>query len=509
MKMLLDHRGEPIRKSPTQISHREYMAMKAKYDASSNDDFALENHWLNTDNLDPHSANSYEVRKRLRSRSRYEIIENNPYLKGIALTLANDFIGSGPKLKITDKRIPKEVARNIEQRFMEWSKHINLRRKLWRLRLAKLVDGEGIGIFYSNRKEYPIKLDIDVIETDRISSEEVRPLLQPDEVDGIKFDRHGNPKKYFLLKHHPGSTQQNYTLQKREGNWVKAKWIIHWFRQDRGWLRGIPETTPSLPLCALLRRYTLAVVKAAESAAGFSVLLETDGPPSVVSYGDDDDPFDMFPISHGMMTTLPWGHKMKQLTPEHPMSVYDAFVDALLKEITRPLMVPFNIAGGTSKDSNMASAVVDAHIYKASGEQERYHCEEEVLDANVLPRWWEEAIRTPGYLQGGVIPSITAENPTLQDSVPMHRWGWDRIGLDHTDPQKVANSLKTLRENKFITDRWIQETYYNRDIEDWREEIEEDEDFRQKITPEPVAPEPGQQQPGKNGQPQQPGQSKK
>jgi hypothetical protein len=60
---------------------KEINTMRAKYDAAQTVT-SNEHHWSNADTLDPHAANSPDVRRKLRARSRYEIIENNPYLKG-------------------------------------------------------------------------------------------------------------------------------------------------------------------------------------------------------------------------------------------------------------------------------------------------------------------------------------------------------------------------------------------------------------------------------------------
>jgi hypothetical protein len=62
------------------------------------------------------------VRQSLRSRSRYELVENNSYLKGMVLTKVNDLVGSGPKLQVTDPRLTDERAQMIEQRFHAWSR---------------------------------------------------------------------------------------------------------------------------------------------------------------------------------------------------------------------------------------------------------------------------------------------------------------------------------------------------------------------------------------------------
>ena len=57
-----------------------------------------------------------------------------------------------------------------------------------------------------------------------------------------------------------------------------------------------------------------------------------------------------------------------------------------------------------------------------------------------------------------------------------------------------------MRDKKFITDRDVQETYFNRDVEDWRDMVEEDDAFRagllmgadgNPVPPDPVVAPPG------------------
>ena len=90
-----------------------YKRLKNRYDAAQ-DHVENENHWLNADNLSPHASAGIGIRQKLRSRSRYEVIENNAYLKGNIITIANDFVGTGPNLNIIDKRIPKELKKHNE-----------------------------------------------------------------------------------------------------------------------------------------------------------------------------------------------------------------------------------------------------------------------------------------------------------------------------------------------------------------------------------------------------------
>ena len=471
--------GHPVPDYLAQARREVRRVLQARYDAAQTST-GNENHWAAADNLDPHNAASAAVRRKLRSRSRYEVIENNPFLKGVLLTICNDFVGKrGPRLKITDSRLTAAIRKAVQQKWRQWSRQIKLRKKLWRLRLAKMVDGEGFARAYNNRRlRSPVRLDFHVLEADRISSSD--PLsISPKkdfEVDGVRFDRWEQPTAYHVLNQHPGGSGL-FTSLKASGQWERADNMVHWFRQDRGWLRGVPETTPSLPLCAILRRYTLAMLRWAETQADMTLLLETEAPAGASNWQNPEEDWepDIFPVEMGMAMTLPWGTKPHQLNPVPLGAQYDDYVGSLLREITRPLLMPFNLTVGTSKDSNMASAIVDQHIYKQGQSAERSSCEEDLLDQTLFPLWLAEAARIEGYFLPGLTLTVL-----IGDDLPDHEWRWDRIGLDHTDPLKVAKSLESLgpKGSHYLTDEDIQEEYFNRDVDDWREEVEQDRAFR-------------------------------
>ena len=72
--------------------------LRARYDAAQT---SPENarHWAMADALSADAAGTADVRRRLRERARYEVA-NNSYAKGIVLTLANDCVGTGPRLQL-------------------------------------------------------------------------------------------------------------------------------------------------------------------------------------------------------------------------------------------------------------------------------------------------------------------------------------------------------------------------------------------------------------------------
>ncbi len=249
------------------------LAIRARYDAATTSD-DNRRHWANADGLSANTANSAEVRRILRNRARYEVA-NNSYARGIVLTLANDVVGTGPRLQLlTDN---PRANRWIEREFGVWAKAVGLPEKLRTMRMARAQDGEAFAVLTSNPKlPTSVQLDLRLIEADQVCTPDLSPLAD-NAIDGIIFDSFGNPVEYHVLKQHPGDGYRTV----RDYDRVPAEAMLHWFRADRpGQARGIPDLTPALPLFAQLRRYTLAVIAAAETAADFAGILYTDAPAS-------------------------------------------------------------------------------------------------------------------------------------------------------------------------------------------------------------------------------------
>src|SRR4051812_13483911 len=80
------------------LSDRTPRTIQARFDAAqtTNDN---KRHWAAADGLSAKAANNVAVRRLLRTRARYEVA-NNSMLTGIVDTLANDTIGTGPRLQM-------------------------------------------------------------------------------------------------------------------------------------------------------------------------------------------------------------------------------------------------------------------------------------------------------------------------------------------------------------------------------------------------------------------------
>ena len=109
----------------------------------------------------------------------------------------------------------------------------------------------------------------------------------------------------------------------------------------------VPDITPALPLFAQLRRFTLAVLAAAETAAEFAGILYTDAPAN--GEADSAEPFEPIELEKRMLLTMPGGWKMAQMKSEQPSTTYAEFKKEILNEIARCLNMPFNVAAGNSR----------------------------------------------------------------------------------------------------------------------------------------------------------------
>ena len=139
----------------------QFRRLMGRYDAANT---TLDNikHWSRADGLSAAAANSPDVRKTLRNRSRYEVA-NNSYARGITLTLANDVVGTGPRLQMLTA--DPNANRFVEQEFFHWAESVGLAEKLRTMRLARVADGESFGLLTSNNKiEARVQLDVRLVD---------------------------------------------------------------------------------------------------------------------------------------------------------------------------------------------------------------------------------------------------------------------------------------------------------------------------------------------------------
>jgi lambda family phage portal protein len=274
-----------------------------------------------------------------------------------------------------------------------------------------------------------------MIEADQVTTPHLS-ILDDNAVDGIAFDEFGNPTEYHVLKRHPGDMRgSGFGL---EYDRMAAESVIHYFRAERpGQSRGIPDITPALPLFAQLRRYTLAVLGAAETAADFAGILYTDAPPN--GEAESVEPMDAIELEARSLLTMPGGWKMSQVQAEQPSTTYSEFKKEILNEIARCLNMPFNIAAGNSSGYNYASGRLDHQTYFKSIRVEQEHIGLVVLD-RIFTAWINESVLIEGLLP---------QPARLRNAELPRQWFWD--GNEHVDPVKEASAQATRLQGHTTT----------------------------------------------------------
>lgn len=407
---------------------REQPRVRAGYDAAQYDPDNHQ-HYSAADDHSARAAASPEVRRVLRRRCRHEMA-NNPTLLGLAMTIANDVVGRGAILQVDEDRngLTEAEAEQVERAFARWADEIDLAGKLRTARMSRISDGEAFAVFFTNaRSPNRVKLDLRLVEADQVATP-WGARLDPKNVDGVLLDDNGVPTSYEILKSHPGDIELAYRAF--EADTVDASKVLHWFRATRpGQYRGIPEIASALRLFAQLRRYTAAVLTAAEAAANLAGVIYTDNTPDTA---DDIEAGDEVPLERGTFRTLPAGYRIEQLKAEQPTSTYDQFTSSLLGEAARCVLAPSLIVKGDASGYNYASGRLDAQSWQRAMAVERRDMERVMLRP-IFAAWLQEAVLIEGLLPARVKAIVGQVDG---DRFLEHKWLHE--ATPHVDPSKEA-----------------------------------------------------------------------
>ena len=383
----------------------------------------------------------------LRERANHEI-RNNSYADGIVETGSNDIVGTGPRLQMGTTS--QGLNALTERKFGEWMKQVKLNNTLYVAMRGQYGDGEAL-IALNRNENLPgeVKLFPTLIDPSRLGTPYITP--KPNISMGVEYDTNGVAIAYHIAK--DSSINPQVVNLNLEFDRIPADRIIHLYKQERaGQSRGTPWITPAIPLFAYLRRYTLATILAAETAADYAAILQSQA--GTLQTDDDVDDLDVFDIERGMFMTVPQGWEAKQMKAEHPTNTYKEFKREILNEIARCVTMPYNVAAADSSEYNYASGRLDHQMYFKSIEVNQRWIEEEVLE-RLFAAWFIEA------RANGIFNTVSdAENLT-------HEWMWDQF--EHVDPLK--ESLATTEALTSMTTTY--KKVYASQGEDWEREFEQ------------------------------------
>lgn len=325
--------------------------------------------------------------------------------------------------------------------------------------LSYLMSGDAIALLPV--KEQPgqtYSLRVRIIEADRVCSPDGFDRLAPcvvngrkvhSIVQGVETDEDDMVVAYWICNRHPLSST---ALQDGELKWTRVDAygatgrpnVLHIMNRERpGQRRGVPILAPVLEALKQLGRYTEAEITAAVISAMFTVFVQSvnvqDGKPIGEAIEpemliDSQDP-NSIELAPGAIVSLNPGETVNFADPKHPNSGYDAFFNAMIKEIGAALEIPPEVLLKQFTQNFSSARGALNEFWRTCGMQRDWFSDD--FCKPVYEAWFAEAvargrIKAPGFFSDPAIrkaytdckwngPSRTAMNPSQEVEAAVKR----------------------------------------------------------------------------------------
>ena len=332
--------------------------------------------------------------------------------------------------------------------------------------LSVLLSGDVFVAFpFIKRKGMPYDLRLKIIEADLCSN----PYTKPDTVDvagGIATDKNGAPVTYYFSRpSNPwsmdyGASTNTAWAEIPAYNSSGMKQIVHLFFKERpGQRRGIPFLAPVTELLKQLSRYAKAEIDAAIINSFFTVFVKhitengglKDGyipPTSGLPYGapgialsPEEDPTTdtQYEMGSGNVIDMLDNEEIQMADPKHPISGFDKFLEAVLKQMGSGLNIPYEVLVMHFSSSYSAARAALNEAWKFFMTQRtfmvRYFCEP------VYEWWMVEAI-----LKGRIVAPGFFEDPLIRQAYLGSAWvGPGRGMIEPSREIRAAKNAITAR----------------------------------------------------------------
>lgn len=301
-----------------------------------------------------------------RNRSRFEI-RNNGFAAGMVNTYANDCIGkNGPRLQVVsdDDDFNTEYERCVNEVFEVIGADGSHMVDLLLMNIHQLFEsGEFIEQEVSDLTAPTCSsLRLLPIEPDRLNTPFIN-FADPSFRMGIQIDEAtGKPLLYFIMEQHPGRQGPASALRFEKFDIRDADFIIHGFNRTRpGQARGVPWLAPSLDIFGQLRDFRADTLLTAYIQTKFSVLVHSDV--ENVELDDLDGDLPVWDLEGGSVAFLPEGWKAEGFNPTVPKTNHVEFNKDMLREVGRPVGMPYLKLAADASGHNFSSARLDLQNY--------------------------------------------------------------------------------------------------------------------------------------------------
>ncbi|PNH90844.1 phage portal protein [Vibrio diazotrophicus] len=423
-----------MKKSP--IQRMVVNEMRRMYDAGNPDRMTLS--W----DSNPYTVDQviYHQLEMLRSRARQQA-RNNDYVIRLIQVLQDNLVGANgfklrSKAKTKQGKPALKVRQLVEELWSEFEDTVDLIDLEKQIVSAQVTDGEA---FIHLRIDSSGMLWPELVDPCRI---DVNYNGESDGgnniIMGIEYDTHFKPVAYHVNdtyeKPHPGvGSLTNYSGKRTR---IPVTSMLHVFRKlFVGQKRGIPWVAPSLGRLFQLGEAEKAALTAFRIGAAKMGFFRSEANDEYT--GDEESGEMMLNAEAGTFENI-GNLTFETFDPTYPSGDYAPFVERILKGISSGWGVDYHTVGNDLSGVNYSSARV------GSLDTREYYKSLQTWMVQTFVKPLFNAFIELNYFHGsfGAMPYTTATYKQAQ--FVGRRWDW-------VDPQKEANSKKTLYEIKAIS----------------------------------------------------------
>ncbi|WP_218061042.1 phage portal protein [Bacillus sp. FJAT-26390] len=329
--------------------------------------------------------------------------------------------------------------------------------------ISSLMSGDVFGLLpMLPRKHSVYDLRVNIVEADRCDTPLAAALLKPELIQsGVEVDDDGMVVAYHFSNHHPGSdttavSPKDWVRVEKYGKLTGRLNVIHLFEAERpGQRRGIPVISPIIESLKQLDQYTEAELMAAVIAAMYTVFVKTPAEDDDYMHGmespETDNQYqepipgtggDNVKMGRGAIVYLDPGEEVQFANPTRPNPDYVGFVNALLRQISAALELPFEILTKQFTSSYSASRGALLEAWKMYRMRRSWLAKS--FCQPIYEEWFVEAV-TKGRIDA---PGIF-DDPAIFHAYTRAEWHGPSQGL--LDPTKEVDAAVTRIENNFST----------------------------------------------------------
>jgi len=414
-------------------------------------------------------ADLYGEHGDLVSRSR-DLVRNNGWASGAEQTLVDNVVGTGLRLQAKpDYRMLGWTKDQAD----EWSAQVE---RLWRtfaetteidatgqldfhamtqlVYRCRLYNGEGLAIGrWLNREPFRgWATAIQLVDPDRLSNPnsmmDTRNLRQ-----GVEINNDGRVRRYHIRESHPidvpmspmSASWRAIPARTRNGR----QRVIHAYERERvGQHRGVPVFAPILSNFRMLDRYEGNELRSSVVNSLIAAFIETSASSDQLaeSFGLSFEEYANKrgqwggQLEGGGMYQLPPGDRINSFNPDRPNNVFGDFEQAVLRQLSTGLNLPYELLAKDYSQTNYSSAraaLLEAWRYFSG--RRRW-----------LATYWAQPVYEM-WLEEAVNRGLVSAPGFYENRYAYTRTRWVGPGRGWIDPVKEAQAARIRIETGLTT----------------------------------------------------------